>query len=135
MFKILQIITGVLSDSKFLDLFKGKEKLKNELLNELLKNVERQNLAQIEVNKNEALSKHWFVASWRPFIGWVCGFALLYSFILQPFFEFILLAFGMSINAPELNIQQLISILFGMLGMATMRTYEKIKINKNNKNA
>ncbi len=34
-------------------------------------------LAQIELNKIEAGHRSIFVAGWRPFIGWVCGFALL----------------------------------------------------------
>ena len=39
-------------------------------------------LAQIELNKIEAGHRSIFVAGWRPFIGWVCGFALLWHFIL-----------------------------------------------------
>ena len=38
-------------------------------------------LAQIELNKVEAGHRSIFVAGWRPFIGWVCGLALLWHFI------------------------------------------------------
>ena len=34
-------------------------------------------LAQIATNTKEAESTNWFVAGWRPFVGWVCGVALL----------------------------------------------------------
>ena len=42
----------------------------------LLENAAQINLAQIEVNKEEAQHRTVFVAGWRPFIGWVCGVAL-----------------------------------------------------------
>ena len=28
---------------------------------------------QVQVNLEEAKSTNWFVAGWRPFVGWVCG--------------------------------------------------------------
>ena len=39
---------------------------------------------QIEANKAEAQHKSIFVAGWRPFIGWVGGFAMAYQFLLYP---------------------------------------------------
>jgi len=41
-------------------------------------------IAQVEVNKVEAAHNNIFVSGWRPLIGWICGFALGYHFILQP---------------------------------------------------
>ena len=52
---------------------------------EMAVQVHAQTLAQIEVNKIEAASANWFVASWRPFIGWTCGVAYAYTFVVQPF--------------------------------------------------
>ena len=74
-------------------------------------------VGQLEINKQEASHKSIFVAGWRPFVGWVCGFALAYNFILMPLFNWILFAFGVDISkAPELDITDLIAILGGMLG-------------------
>ena len=42
----------------------------------------RPSLAQAEINKIEAAHRSVFVAGWRPFIGWVCGVALAWHFIL-----------------------------------------------------
>lgn len=83
---------------------------------------------QTEVNKLEANHRTIFVAGWRPFIGWVCGTALLYAFILRD-----LITWGMTIWAPEvqpppaLHMEQIMTVLMGMLGLGGMRTYEKYK--------
>lgn len=81
---------------------------------------------QLEVNKAEAAHGSIFVAGWRPFIGWICGFALLYSFILLPFMMFgaFLANFDVS-AAPKLNTGELMTVLLGMLGLGGMRSYEK----------
>jgi len=80
---------------------------------------------QIDVNKVEASSTSNFVSGWRPFIGWVCGFGLVYSFIGQP-----LLAWGSLIwnfaLPPTLDLGTLLTILGGMLGLGSLRTVEKI---------
>jgi len=86
-------------------------------------------MAQVEVNKTEANHKSVFVAGWRPFIGWICGFSLAYHFIIQPLSIFILaIAFpDESINLPAFDISALTTILMGMLGLGGLRTYEKLK--------
>jgi len=83
--------------------------------------------AQIEVNKQEAASSSLFVASWRPFIGWVCGCAFAWVFVLQPLGIFFLAIAGHKVDLPTLDLGQMMPILVGMLGLGTMRTYEKVK--------
>ncbi len=87
-------------------------------------------LAQIEVNKIEAGSQSIFVAGWRPAIGWVCGGAYAYHFVLQPFMVFVLQAFGNTILLPHLDIGELSMVLFGMLGLGAMRSFEKTTVAK-----
>lgn len=87
-------------------------------------------LAQIEVNKIEAGSQSVFVAGWRPAIGWVCGAAYGYHFVLQPFMVFILQALGNTILLPHLDIGELSMVLFGMLGLGAMRSFEKTTVAK-----
>ncbi len=87
-------------------------------------------LAQIEVNKIEAGSQSVFVAGWRPAIGWVCGGAYAYHFVLQPFMVFVLQAFGNTILLPHLDIGELSMVLFGMLGLGAMRSFEKTTVAK-----
>lgn len=84
-------------------------------------------LAQIEVNKTEAASANIFVSGWRPAVGWVCVAAVLWHFVLVDFLVFALSLFGATIQAmPQLDIQELLGLLFAMLGIGTMRSVEKI---------
>jgi hypothetical protein len=81
---------------------------------------------QLQVNQAEASNPSVFVAGWRPFIGWVCGAALVYHYILRPMLPWLLALFGKPVPAiPPLDMGDLITILLGMLGLGGLRTYEK----------
>lgn len=87
--------------------------------------------AQLDVDALEAQSGKWFEADWRPFIGWVCGVAFLYKFIILPFTVFIALAFDPQFpvkSLPTLDWTELSTVLFGMLGLSYHRTQEKTAI-------
>lgn len=75
---------------------------------------------QLDINKVEAANPNWFVAGWRPYIGWICGTGLGYQFLVYP----ILIAFVP--NIVQLDMGTLITLLGGMLGLGTLRTVEKI---------
>ena len=94
---------------------------------------------QMEINRSEAEHKSTFVAGWRPFIGWVGGFALGYKFLFHPFLMWIwcLCQAKGWIPAdvdqpPTINATELYPIIMGMLGLGTMRTVEGIKNVKTN---
>lgn len=126
--EILSIFGGLVGSSEFLSLFKGKERKLQEFQLALIKELEKANFQQIELNKVEARHKSIFVSGWRPFIGWVCGSALLYHFIFRDLAMWFLTVIGLSLEPlPALELGQLISIIFGMLGMSGYRTYEKVK--------
>lgn len=80
---------------------------------------------QQNINLEEAKSESLFKSGWRPFVGWTCGFAFAYHFVLQPFLIFFLAVFGVVVTIPTLDIGSLITVLLGMLGLGTLRTYEK----------
>lgn len=82
---------------------------------------------QLQVNLAEGASKSTFVAGWRPFIGWICGAGLGYEFLLRPLLTFAVSCFHGRFVAPDLDMSSLNQLLFGMLGLASMRTVEKIK--------
>lgn len=77
-------------------------------------------ISQVDLNKVEAAHKSIFVAGWRPFVGWVCGFGLLYNVILAPFLDIWL-------TVPEVETDLLYPVLLGMLGLGGMRSFEKVK--------
>jgi hypothetical protein len=78
---------------------------------------------QSEINKMEAQHRSIFVAGWRPFIGWICGIALLYNFIIRDLIAWV----SPDVMPPAIQMDQLITILLGMLGLGGLRTFEKIK--------
>jgi hypothetical protein len=83
---------------------------------------------QIDTNKNEASSSSTFVAGWRPFIGWVCGIALAYTYVVYPISLWALSVWHPTMVPPKLvNNEMLYELLFGMLGMGGLRTFEKYK--------
>ena len=103
-------------------------KAKQELEAELIKAATKANLAQLEVNKVEAGHRSVFVAGWRPFIGWTCGVALAWHFVLAPITLFATSWAGVDIPPlPVFDMDSLMTVLLGMLGLGGMRTYEKFK--------
>jgi hypothetical protein len=84
-------------------------------------------LAQLEVSKQEAAHRSIFVAGWRPFIGWSCGSALAWTYIVQPVLSFILAQTGHLVPLPLLDMGQMMPVLMGLLGLGGLRTFEKFK--------
>lgn len=83
-------------------------------------------LAQAEINKIDAQSGSVFRGGWRPAIGWICAAGLLYEYLLWPFFNW-----GSAnwkwITPPHLDMATMMPLLLGLLGIAGMRTFEKVK--------
>jgi hypothetical protein len=113
--------------SDILDKFVVDKDLKLKLSHELEKEIVSLNRAQIELNKVEAAHENVFVSGWRPFIGWACGIALVYHFLLEPIIQYILILSGADFKTPEFDFSQLSTIVMAMLGMSSLRTYEKTK--------
>ena len=105
-----------------------KAKLAHELATMADKLAHEQQLAQMAINKEEASSGSLFKGGWRPFVGWVCGVAFCYHFIIQPVIIFIVALTGIIIpDLPSFNMNTLLTVLGGMLGIGSLRTYEKQK--------
>ena len=82
---------------------------------------------QMDVNKAEAASPNAFTSGWRPAIGWVCGLALLFQYILRP----MLMWFGVIAGhqwppLPGID-ENLWQLMLGLLGLGGLRTFEKTK--------
>jgi phenylpyruvate tautomerase PptA (4-oxalocrotonate tautomerase family) len=83
---------------------------------------------QIDINKEEAKSRNIFIAGWRPFVGWTCGLALFWHFLGLPVTLFITGWFNLQHPPlPEFDMQSLMTVLLGMLGLGGMRSFEKFK--------
>lgn len=86
---------------------------------------------QADVNKIEAASDHVFVSGWRPFIGWVCGLSLALQFLIFPIAAWMALYWHVTLTFPALPTEMFYGLLFGMLGIGGMRSWEKTKGVKN----
>lgn len=119
-------VTNILS--RFIPDETERQKLAHEIATLTEKQAHEIALAQIEVNKVEAASSSIFKSGWRPFIGWVCGTAFAYHFVLQPLLVFILTYAGYPVPAlPEFDMASLMTVLGGLLGLGGLRTFEKYK--------
>ena len=85
------------------------------------------NLAQAEINKVEAASQNGFQAGWRPLAGYMCVAGLGYEFLLRPLLPWALTVSG--VEAPPLHSLDgvLFELMFGMLGLGTLRTADRWK--------
>jgi hypothetical protein len=109
-----------------------KEKMQLEIENRKLDQAI--DIAQIEVNKEEAKSSSLFVSGWRPAVGWIGAVALAYQFLLYPILGWAW-KWLQAMNyvpaemspPPLLDAEQLWVMLSGILGIAGMRTFEKQK--------
>lgn len=83
---------------------------------------------QMDINKVEAGSSSLFTSGWRPAVGWVCASGLGYQLLLRPIGGWIALNwFNWTSLPPALELDTLMSLLFGMLGLGAYRTIEKVK--------
>lgn len=85
-------------------------------------------LGQMQTNTAEATNPNMFVAGWRPFIGWVGGVGLAYSFVVEPVASWaasVIFKYGGAF--PTLDTSTLMTLITGMLGFGGLRTYEKLK--------
>jgi phenylpyruvate tautomerase PptA (4-oxalocrotonate tautomerase family) len=124
--KLIEPVANILD--KFIQDKDQKAALAHEIATMAEQHAQALALAQIAVNKAEASNGNLFVAGWRPAIGWICGAALAFHFILAPLISSAFAWAGA--DAPELpafDMQSLMTILGGMLGLGGLRTFEKYK--------
>jgi hypothetical protein len=94
---------------------------------------------QLKINLKEAESKSMFVAGWRPAVGWVCVSILAFNYIGVWLLEYVtnvagFLSVGSGADSivtipvpPRMDMAELWPVLLGMLGMGSMRSFDKMK--------
>ena len=97
-----------------------QQKLSHDIATMAEKHAQQLALQQIEVNKAEAKG-NWFQSSWRPLIGWICGLSLAINYMVSP----IMAGFGIVI--PQADMTVMMPLLFGMLGVSGLRSFDKYK--------
>lgn len=109
-------ITGLLD--KFIEDKDQKAQLAHDLATMSQRHTQEQILAQLEIAKQDAKG-NWFQSSWRPLIGWICGLSLGINYMVAP------IAAGFGVVIPQADMSVMMPLLFGMLGIAGMRSYDK----------
>ena len=123
-------VSGLLD--KFIEDKDQKAALAHELATMADKHAQEISLAQIEVNKAEAASGSFFKGGWRPAVGWVCAIAFAWHFVIQSLLVFAFTYAGAEVpDLPEFDMSALLTVLGGLLGLGSLRTFEKTRgINK-----
>lgn len=81
--------------------------------------------SQVSVNQAEATNANWFVAGWRPAVGWVCTAGVAYAVVFRPIAgPFVQKYLGMPLEVIDMG--TIMTLLTGMLGIGGMRTIEKL---------
>lgn len=121
---IFDAVTPVVN--KILDFIPDpKQKLEAQMA--LMSSLKEWDSQQNQINAVEAANPNLFVAGWRPMIGWCCALALCYQYLIIPFATWGFAAAHVIVPAfPALD-ENLWELMFGMLGMGGLRTWEKVK--------
>ena len=78
---------------------------------------------QAMANITQAGHRSVFVAGARPFLMWVCGLGFLFAFVINPILQWL----WPEIGSPELPLDVMMELTLAMLGLASLRTVEKLK--------
>ena len=124
--QLISPVTGLLD--KFIEDKDQKAALAHEISTMAERHAQELAMSQIKVNQEEAKSGSLFIGGWRPFVGWTCGIALMYHFILQPCILFFATIFGAELPPlPSFDMGSLMTVLKRMLGLGGLRSFEKDK--------
>jgi len=83
-----------------------------------------QALGQLRVNEAEATTGSLFVGGWRPAVGWICATGMAVNFIITPLLGPLVLEYT-PVTLVPLDVEQMMPVLLGMLGLGGMRSFEK----------
>ena len=128
--EMIQALIGPVTSllDKFIEDKDQKAKLAHEVATMAQTHAQELARGQLEINKAEAQHRSIFVAGWRPFLGWGLAFAMIWHFVLAPMTLFICSAFEVYVpDLPVFDMDSLMTVLLGMLGLGGLRTAEKIK--------
>jgi len=118
-------IAGILD--KFIEDKDKKAALAHDIATMAEKHAHEVVKAQLEINKAEAEHPSLFVSGRRPAVGWVCVLGMAGNFITIPFTNMVLELLEYDVVIPLIDMETLLPVLLGMLGLGAMRTVEKVK--------
>ena len=125
MLGIVESVVGIAG--KVLDKFVEDKDLKRKLESELKSQIISLDLAQAQTNLEQAKHSSVFIAGARPAIMWICAFGLGWQFVFQPVAAWILAVSGSELMLPLFETEGLMPLTLSLLGLGSMRSFEKFK--------
>ncbi len=124
---LVPAVTSLLGE--VLEGLSGDRRARAEQALKLLEAARAEAEGQLQVNQAEAAHRSVFVAGWRPFIGWVGGLGVAYAFLLHPAAQALFTVYRPDLLPllPVFPMDHLLELLFGMLGLGGLRTFEKVR--------
>ena len=68
-----------------------------------------------------------YLAGWRPLAGWACALGVAWVFLGAPLAQTLLVLAESDIVLPQVPTDYLFELLLGLLGMAGIRSFDKLK--------
>ena len=126
---LLDVIIGAVSTvlDRVIPDVNARQQAKDELAKAVLQDDFQLALAQVQTNEAEAQSDNIFKSGWRPGIGWICGIAFSLHFVIFPILNWFLILFHQTPITIPFDMNTLLTVLGGLLGIGGLRTIEKIK--------
>jgi hypothetical protein len=128
---VIPVLSIIEIGAKLLDKVIPDKDAREKAQSELYKAAQDQDfqlaLAQIKVNEEEAKSENLFKSGWRPAIGWICVFGLAYNFVIYNILLWFINIYRLNVTPPALMSDILMELVFALLGLGSLRTFEKIK--------
>lgn len=81
--------------------------------------------AQTKINEIEAGSQDKFASRARPSIMWICACGFAYQVLIRPIGQSIMMYWHPDYQMVQLEVETLMTLLFGMLGLGAYRSFEK----------
>lgn len=127
----LDLIAGISPIvSKVLDLIpdpNAKQRAELEMQAKLMEYAAQQANAQAEINTAEASNPNVWVSGARPFILWTCGVSFAFAYVVAPIVVWIGALTGKVLPLPQFDKDLMTTLMYALLGLGSMRTFEKWK--------
>jgi len=68
-----------------------------------------------------------YLAGWRPLAGWACALGVAWVFLGAPMLHTVFTLLGIEARVPDIPKDHLFELLLGLLGMAGIRSFDKLK--------
>ena len=112
---------------KVLDKFVPDPAAKAQAEKELRADLLAWDAGQNKINEMEAQNPNLWASGWRPAIGWACAYSFVFTYTVAPTVGWIAAMFGSTIPMPTFNQAVLDTLLYALLGLGGLRTFEKYK--------